>query len=124
VASSSASDSFNGHRLAAALHRLLTEVEVNAATEEDMGLKRILVGSVLGAVLFAGGVAVGQIDPQRHPNLSAAHDFIGQAIQKIDAAQAASKERLGGHGERAKELLHQADHELMQAALYTDHRHK
>jgi hypothetical protein len=88
-----------------------------------MRLRQILVGSMMGGVLFAGGMAVGQISPERHPNLSAAHDFIGQAIQKIDAAQAASKERLGGHGERAKELLRQADHELMQAALYTDHRH-
>jgi hypothetical protein len=89
-----------------------------------MRLRQILVASVMGGVLFAGGMAVGQISPERHPNLAAAHDFIGQAIQKIDAAQAASKERLGGHGERAKELLHQADHELMQAALYTDQRHK
>lgn len=89
-----------------------------------MKLRQILVGSVMGGVLFAGGIAVGQIDPQRHPNLSAAHDLIGQAIQRIDAAQSASKERLGGHGERAKELLYQADRELMQAALYTDQRHK
>lgn len=88
-----------------------------------MGRKQVVAASVMGMALFAGGIAVGQINPARHPNLSAAHDFIGQAIQKIDAAQAASKERLGGHGERAKELLHQADHELMQAAVYTDHRH-
>jgi hypothetical protein len=92
--------------------------------EENMKLGQIVAASVMGGVLFAGGIAVGQINPQRHPNLAGAHDFIGQAIQKIDAAQSASKERLGGHGERAKELLHQADHELMQAAVYTDQRHK
>jgi hypothetical protein len=98
---------------------------MNAAVEEEnMRLGRVVAGSVMGGVLFAGGMAVGQINPQRHPNLSAAHDLIGQAIQRIDAAQSASKERLGGHGERAKELLHQADRELMQAAVYTDQGHK
>jgi len=46
--------------------------------------------------------------------------MIGGAIGQIDTAQAAWKDKLGGHAQRAKELLQQADGELKQAAEYAN----
>ena len=48
--------------------------------------------------------------------LSGAQSRIVEAYQLIDKAQAANKDQLGGHGEKAKQLLSQADAELRAAA--------
>jgi hypothetical protein len=52
----------------------------------------------------------------RHGNLRAAQQDIVSAYQKIQNAQAANDGQLGGHAQRAKDLLAQADAELRQAA--------
>ena len=52
----------------------------------------------------------------RHGNLRSAQGYIVSAYQKIDRAQRANDGQLGGHAQRAKELLIQADVELRQAA--------
>jgi hypothetical protein len=52
----------------------------------------------------------------RHGNLRNAQANIVDAYQRIDRAQAANDGRLGGHAQRAKELLIQADIELRLAA--------
>ncbi len=52
----------------------------------------------------------------RHGNLRNAQGNIVQAYQRIERAQAANDGQLGGHAQRAKELLIQADIELRQAA--------
>jgi hypothetical protein len=52
----------------------------------------------------------------RHGNLRNAQENIVQAYQRIERAQAANDGQLGGHAQRAKELLIQADIELRQAA--------
>ena len=62
-------------------------------------------------VMFAQGPVV-NIDKNRHGNLAAAQSYIVQAYQKIDAAQAANQDQLGGHAQNAKNLLTQADAEL------------
>ena len=49
---------------------------------------------------------------QRHGNLRAAQQSIVAAYQRIDDAQRDDNEHLGGHAQRAKELLVQADQEL------------
>jgi hypothetical protein len=51
-----------------------------------------------------------------HGNLRAAQSYIVQAYQRIDAAQRDNQSQLGGHAQRAKELLVQADAELRAAA--------
>lgn len=51
----------------------------------------------------------------RHGNLRNAQIDIVHAYQKIDSAQQANDGQLGGHAQRAKELLIQADEELRQA---------
>lgn len=53
---------------------------------------------------------------RRHGNLRAAQIAIVQAYQKIDAAQRENQDQLGGHAQRAKDLLTQADEELRLAA--------
>ena len=52
----------------------------------------------------------------RHGNLRTAQQDIVNAYQKIQNAQAANDGQLGGHAQRAKDLLAQADSELRQAA--------
>jgi hypothetical protein len=52
----------------------------------------------------------------RHGNLRNAQANIVDAYQRIERAQAANDGQLGGHAQRAKELLIQADIELRLAA--------
>jgi hypothetical protein len=52
----------------------------------------------------------------RHGNLRSVQQNIVSAYQKIQNAQAANDGQLGGHAQRAKDLLAQADAELRQAA--------
>lgn len=87
-----------------------------------MNLKQLLVYGTCSAALFMGGVAVGQvnINADRHPHLAEAQQLISQAEGQIDQAQAAWKDKLGGHAQRAKQLLQQADSELKQAAAYAN----
>jgi len=53
---------------------------------------------------------------ERHGNLRNAQERIVQAYQLIGVAQQDNNARLGGHAERARQLLVQADQELRQAA--------
>jgi hypothetical protein len=87
-----------------------------------MKIRQVLIYGACSAALFASGVAVGQqdINTRVHPHLAEAQKMIAGAIGQIDTAQAAWKEKLGGHGQRAKELLQQADGELKQAAEYAN----
>jgi hypothetical protein len=62
------------------------------------------------------------IDPARHPNLAEAQHHILQAFEKIDEAQGANHDQLGGHAEKAKQLLDQASRELKQAAEFANRR--
>ena len=82
---------------------------------------KFVLGSVLGAALLWGGVAIAQkperdISAQKHPNLAAAQRLADQAFNKISAAQEANEFDMNGHAAKAKELLDQANHELKMAA--------
>ena len=50
------------------------------------------------------------------PNLAEAQRLSRQAWEKINAAQAANEWDLGGHAQKAKELLDQVNNELKMAA--------
>jgi len=52
----------------------------------------------------------------RHGQLRSAQGDIVNAYNKINQAQANNQYQLGGHAQRAKDLLSQADSELRQAA--------
>jgi F0F1-type ATP synthase membrane subunit b/b' len=91
-----------------------------------MKLRSIYVVGVIALALVFMGVTFAQkpimnIDPARHPNLAAAQHHIGEAMEKVRDAQRANKDELGGHAEKALELLDQADHELKEAAEFKDH---
>lgn len=92
-----------------------------------MTKKRILLGAVLCAGLIAGGALFAQrpvenIDPHRHPNLAEAQQHLIQAYGKTDEAQKENKDELGGHAQKAKDLMTEADRELKAAAEFADHR--
>ena len=63
------------------------------------------------------------IDPNHHPNLAEAQNHVVQAYNKIVEAQKDNKDQLGGHAEKAVQLLEQVNHELKEAAEYADHHH-
>ena len=65
-------------------------------------------------IIFAQGPVVNI--STRHGNLRAAQEYIVQAFQRINRAQAANQGQLGGHAQRAKDFLLQADAELRLAA--------
>ena len=58
----------------------------------------------------------------RHGNLRAAQQYIVAAFQRIGDAQRANHGQLGGHAQRAKDLLAQADEELRLAADVANER--
>lgn len=88
-------------------------------------MKRKIQFGAAAFAIFVAGFAVGQAPEQdigrRFPNLMAAQQYCRQAFEAISAAQQANGERLGGHAQRAKELLDQASHELKEAQEYVRH---
>jgi hypothetical protein len=98
--------------------------------------KRFLIASALSLAVFCGGVVMAESQvveyvPQaapvymqapvvnignQHGNLRSAQGYIVSAYQKINRAQQDNQDQLGGHAQRAKELLIQADMELRLAA--------
>ena len=80
-----------------------------------------MTSAFVGVVLAQAPIV--NIDPRRHGNLAAAQRSIVQAFQKLDRAQQANEDQLGGHAQRAKDLLVQADAEIRLAAdVSNEHR--
>lgn len=82
----------------------------------------------LGLMICLGGVAIAQkpkddVSAGRHPNLAAAQRLSRQAWQRVVDAQKANEWDMGGHAQKAKELLDQVNEELKQAAEAAN-RHK
>ena len=83
--------------------------------------KATVLATVAGTTLACVGTMFAQapvvnIDRYRHGNLASAQSSIVQAYQSINKAQEANDGQLGGHAQRAKDLLTQADAELRLAA--------
>ena len=78
------------------------------------------ISASLVTLLIAGGVAIGQpkenVSKGAHPNLARAQKQSAAAYQSVVAAQQANEFDLGGHAQKAKELLDQANNELKLAA--------
>jgi hypothetical protein len=84
-------------------------------------MKRTLLRTVVGGVLLCGMVMWAQepvqdIDPNHHPNLAAAQKHVVAANAEITTAQKDNKYDMGGHAEKARQLLAQANQELKMAA--------
>ncbi len=81
-------------------------------------MTRLAPFALFGSLVLAGAA---QAEPvvnigERHGDLRTAQEHIVQAYQLVGAAQQNNVEGLGGHAERARQLLIQADAELRQAA--------
>ena len=83
-------------------------------------MKRWMLAALLGSALVSGAVfAKGpaqNVSAKKHPNIAAAQKLVAQAYDKVVAAQKANEYDLGGHAQKAKELLEQANNELKAAA--------
>jgi hypothetical protein len=82
---------------------------------------------VVGVLLTLASVAIAQrpkenVSPALHPNIAAAQELCDQAWKKVLAAQEANEFDLGGHAQKAKELLVQVNRELKAAAIAANHR--
>lgn len=93
-----------------------------------MNRRDFVSGCVVSAGAVASGVAIAQGPPERnvgrrHPNLAAAQRLTQQAYERIVAAQQANEFDLGGHAQRAKDLLDRANNELKEAAEASNRDH-
>jgi len=90
-------------------------------------MTKISVLVAAGGLALAAGFAFAKppadnVNPGRHPNIAAAQRLSTQAYEKIVQAQKANEFDLGGHAQKAKDLLEQANRELKEAAE-TANRH-
>ena len=86
--------------------------------------KLMLLAAVaaLAACAASAQMPVQNIDPERHGNLAAAQRLVVQAFERLSDAQVANNYQLGGHVERAKDLLRQANEEIKLAAETANRR--
>ncbi len=97
---------------------------------KKMFASKLFTAVVLAFMLMCTGTVFGQkkpaqnVSPARHPNLAAAQRLSAQAYQKVTAAQKANEWDLGGHAQKAKDLLDQANQELKLAAETSNANHK
>jgi F0F1-type ATP synthase membrane subunit b/b' len=80
-----------------------------------IGMAICVAGFALAATVVAAAPA-NNVSHARHPNIAAAQRLATQAYEKIEAAQRANEFDLGGHAQKAKDLLDQASRELKAAA--------
>ena len=86
-----------------------------------MRRQKLLISTFLGAMVFCCGLTLAQepvqdIDRKVHPNLAEAQNLVVQANKHIIVAQKDNKYEMGGHAEKAREHLVQANQELKLAA--------
>jgi hypothetical protein len=85
-----------------------------------MTKKSLLIAAAVCVAFFCSGVLFAQGPvvniSTRHGNLRAAQGYLVQAWQRINRAQRDNQDQLGGHAQRAKDFLLQADAELKLAA--------
>lgn len=78
-----------------------------------MKFNRTVKNSVLALTLVASGAVVGaQINAGRHPHLAAAQQHGREAYRELTEAQQANDFDMGGHAQKAKDLLVQANQQL------------
>jgi len=72
---------------------------------------------LLAAVVVYAQTPAQNVSPAKHPNLAKAQSDLNLAFQKIVDAQKANEYDLGGHADKAKQLIQEASDHLKQAAL-------
>ena len=83
-------------------------------------MKKIILTALVTAFVATAAVYAQKPKPNvnanKHPNLAAAQADLTRAWNKILDAQKANEFDLGGHAQKAKDLIDQANKELKQAA--------
>jgi hypothetical protein len=77
-------------------------------------MKHSLVLGLACLSLGAGAVAIADRVHDWH-DLDAVHTHVVEAIHEMERARAANHYDMAGHGTKAEELLHGAEHELNEA---------
>jgi hypothetical protein len=85
--------------------------------------KFLVITSLVLPLGIALGAPVQNVSAQRHPNLAAAQSFIAQAYDKLATAQVANDYKMGGHSDKAKQLLVEAAEEIKAAAEAANQNH-
>lgn len=90
-------------------------------------IKTRLYMFILSLIVSFVGIAVAQrpkenVSGARHPNLAAAQRLSQQAWRRVVDAQKANEWDLGGHAQKAKDLLDEANKELKLAAEASNRR--
>jgi hypothetical protein len=88
-------------------------------------IKTRILASTFAALLVIGGAVLAQAPKENvskglHPNLARAQRQSQNAYESIVMAQQANEFDLGGHAQKAKELLEQVNNELKQAAQFAN----
>jgi hypothetical protein len=73
--------------------------------------KTIAVAVLAVCLSFVAGIAVADRVRDWH-DLEAAHNHVLEAIKEMDHARAANHYDMAGHGAKAEEMLHGAEHEI------------
>jgi hypothetical protein len=84
-------------------------------------MRNIILSLIVSMLMLSGSAAFAQepmknVNSKRHPNIAAAQRLSQKAYEKIVAAQQANEWDMGGHAQKAKELLDQVNNELKLAA--------
>ena len=74
------------------------------------------IALALAAATALAGPPADNVSRHRHPNLAAAQRLSTKAYEKVVAAQQANEWDLGGHAQKAKDLLDEVNRELKAAA--------
>jgi hypothetical protein len=72
---------------------------------------------LLAAVVVYAQTPAQNVSPAKHPNLAKAQSDLTLAFQKVVDAQKANEFDLGGHADKAKQLIQEASDHLKQAAV-------
>ena len=76
-------------------------------------MKKIRLTAALLIAFAAGAVISAQVRDWH--DLEKVHDHVTEAIHEMERARAANHYDMKGHGERAEQLLRDAEHELHEA---------
>jgi hypothetical protein len=77
-------------------------------------MKKTFLIAIAGVSIGAGAVALADKVHDWH-DLDEVHNHVVEAIHEMDRARAANHYDMAGHGAKAEQFLHQAEHELHDA---------
>lgn len=78
--------------------------------------------AAVSALVYAATAPSVTVDRSRHGNLYSAQESVQAAWNSINTAQQDNNYHMGGHAEKAKDLLYQASQEIQYAANSADNR--